>query len=261
MKKKYMLIAVMAIVLLVTASFGFAVTTNDMTTGGTVGFPAYAVGKTYKISKLLDFSSTAGVSNDIYEVLNIPAETWVAKVGYEIHTVEDSVCVVQIGDGSDRDGYFSDLSLSNGASSGVMTWSVSEDTRPTLTNATVSSTSDARFVTNVTATTGSFGTAVVLQQAIVTNVVADTTNVYAMVTNVTLTVSDAATGVLAMETLTALTATTITTQGGDGYPVASGTTAYAGGKWYSAADTIDVQVQNPCDTLKVYIKAWIVDLR
>ncbi len=85
--------------------------TNDVTVGGTTGYPPNGAG-TVLLQRTIDFSASSltGTSNDIYNVIAIPAGTYITAVGYVIEenskgiTGEDSVCTIDIGDTDSYDG-------------------------------------------------------------------------------------------------------------------------------------------------------------
>jgi hypothetical protein len=94
---------------LVLATSIFAAT-NDVTLGGSAG---YSNGDgAVLLSRTIDFSSaTVGTSNDVYQLITVPAGTLITSVGYVVEenedgvTGEDSTLTIDIGDGTDADGW------------------------------------------------------------------------------------------------------------------------------------------------------------
>ena len=116
---------VLGIVALVSiAVMGFAAT-QDKTVGGTTGYPANVRGKTFLLERTLDFSSSShtGTASDVYQMINIPAGTHVLAAGFEVETVEDSACTVDLGDGDNTVGYALNVGVTNGGT--TYAWSQS----------------------------------------------------------------------------------------------------------------------------------------
>jgi len=210
--------------------------TNDLTVGGTSGYSA-AAPVPILAAKTVDFTVTTGTSNDIYAVLNVPAGTFVAGVGYEIedngtYTGEDSTLTIDIGDGTDRDGWFDGANVETGQT--ATAWS-------TWAFGTVST-----YVTGVTDTTGDFATNVTVTTADITY---DSDGNGTMATTTVVT----AVSVLTNAAVTATTPATSTIYGSTSAPV-----GYAEGKLYTEADTIDVLLNNAADQLKITIRAFFI---
>ena len=114
-------IAVMVLAVTLAVHPAFAGTT-DATIGsvGTTGaLPGHMAGGVYKLTRTLDFRSTAedaltGTSNEVYQAIHVPAGTFIASVGYEVLDGSTGVCTVDIGDGTDPDGYLDGANVRTG---------------------------------------------------------------------------------------------------------------------------------------------------
>lgn len=111
-----------------------AATITNLTGGA--GFPYTPSGEAYLLmGKQLDLSSTSVGSNDTVQVINIPADCKVLCVQYKVTTVATNDVTFDVGDGSDPDGYASNISATNAAG-----WATSQlaytTTSVTLTNTT-----------------------------------------------------------------------------------------------------------------------------
>ncbi len=87
--------------------------THDLTVGG------YALsgtdgGQCYKIkAATLDLSVTTIASNDVVQVINIPANCIVLSVQHEVVTVATNAVTFDVGDGADPNGYTDGVSTTN----------------------------------------------------------------------------------------------------------------------------------------------------
>lgn len=98
---------------LATASACYA-TTYDNTVGGTNGLPDAYGEKVYCISQTLDLSTYASsiVSNDLVKMINIPSETVLLGVTYQISTATTNDVHFSIGD-ADADLIAADIDGTN----------------------------------------------------------------------------------------------------------------------------------------------------
>ncbi len=111
--------------------------TTSKTKGGSQGYPANAKGKVYLLERTLDFSSSSdtGTAAEIYQLITVPAGTWVSHVGYQLITnrnnyagSSNATCTIDIGDGSDADGYIDGANVITGqtlyADSGLVAYTL-----------------------------------------------------------------------------------------------------------------------------------------
>lgn len=76
----------------------------DLTQGGASGYP-FQNRKQYVISRELDCSVQNLAQNDVANLLNIPAGSFVHGVRWEVLTAEGGAATGEIGDGDDVDGW------------------------------------------------------------------------------------------------------------------------------------------------------------
>jgi len=275
--------------------------TEDKTVGGTIGYPSRGAGQTILLERTLDFSSSShtGTAENVYQMFNVPAGTFIVAVGYEIedngnYTGEDSTLTIDIGDGDDTDGWIDGANCLTGQTAVAMSaWSfgsslavitnVADTTGTFVTNVTDTT---GTFVTNVTDTTGTFVTNVTdttIELVYMTNITTTTTNyngtnfiasvtaLFATQTVVTATATgtdDAVTAtaivtdnaVVSTATGTDAAVTATTSTTATIYPITSAPVAYAGGQLYTSTDTIDVTLNNDADQLKITVRALAVPL-
>ena len=88
--------------------------TYTITGGGSTGVSAYA-GDVKILSVVVDFSSTVPAANDVFECIELPANTWVAAAGIEVMTADTAgnSGTVALGDGVDPDRYVSAVTVAN----------------------------------------------------------------------------------------------------------------------------------------------------
>lgn len=100
-------------------------------TGGAnnAGFPSYVV-----FENVIDFSklATAAAQNDVVPALNIPANTLIQGVAWEVETVEGAARNFAIGDGDDTDGFVATTSA-NSLAKGATALALTEGTPNTVT--------------------------------------------------------------------------------------------------------------------------------
>jgi len=230
MKRTITLIAVFALLV----STGFA-GTQDKTLGGTQGYSGDA--GVVMIERTLNFSTAtdAGTNGDTFQLFNIPAGTFVYNVGYEIldngtYSGEDGTLTIDIGDGSDPDGYIDGANCSTGQTAVGFSYITLDVT-------------SASVVTGVTDQASAFGTALVPTTVVYTNAVYDSGATTGNITTVSYTLTT-------VDALTNTVAGSITA-----YPSTTAEKPYAGGKLYTATDTLDLLLNNAADQLKIRIFA------
>jgi len=117
-------ITMVAVALLFAAMTVFGATNDYTGTGGTTGFPPYGSGM-YLFQRTVDFSlaTTTGTSGDVYQVLDIPAGTYLTGVGYLVDTDSkgylgwtNATSTIDIGDASDTDGWIDGANVVTGQS-------------------------------------------------------------------------------------------------------------------------------------------------
>ena len=79
-------------------------TTHDVTETSSA-FPWSGGKKCFVIEKEFDCSETNLVSGDTYQALGIPANTLVTNVAVQVITAEGAASTVDVGDGTDPDGW------------------------------------------------------------------------------------------------------------------------------------------------------------
>jgi len=82
--------------------------THSKVTGGTSGHPSTRR-KPYWVENTVDLSLFDPVANDIVQVLNVPAETFVINAGIEVLTASASGVTLDLGDGGDVDRFVDGL--------------------------------------------------------------------------------------------------------------------------------------------------------
>ena len=82
--------------------------THSKVTGGTSGHPSTRR-KPYWVENTLDLSLFDPVANDIVQILNVPAETFVINAGIEVLTASASGVTLDLGDGGDVDRFVDGL--------------------------------------------------------------------------------------------------------------------------------------------------------
>ena len=82
--------------------------THSKVTGGTAGHPSTRR-KPYWVENTVDLSLFDPVANDIVQVLNVPAETFVINAGIEVLTASAYGVTLDLGDGGDVDRFVDGL--------------------------------------------------------------------------------------------------------------------------------------------------------
>lgn len=88
--------------------------TYTITGGGSTGITSNAV-DVKLLSVVVDFSSTTNAANDVFECIELPANTYVITAGLEVMTADSAgnSGTVSLGDGDDVDRYVSAQTIAN----------------------------------------------------------------------------------------------------------------------------------------------------
>jgi hypothetical protein len=88
--------------------------TYTISGGGSTGVSSNAV-DVKLLSVVVDFSSTTNVANDVFECIELPANTWVVSTGIEVMTADTAgnSGTVSLGDGADVDRYITAQTIAN----------------------------------------------------------------------------------------------------------------------------------------------------
>ena len=88
--------------------------TYTITGGGNTGVSANA-GDVKVLSVVVDFSSTTNSAGDVFECIELPANSWVAAAGIEVMTADTAGAsgTVALGDGVAPDRYVSAVTVAN----------------------------------------------------------------------------------------------------------------------------------------------------
>ena len=88
--------------------------TYTITGGGSTGITSNAV-DVKLLSVVVDFSSTTNVANDVFECIELPANTYVVTAGLEVMTADTAgnSGTVSLGDGDDVDRYVTAQTIGN----------------------------------------------------------------------------------------------------------------------------------------------------
>lgn len=84
--------------------------TFNLAIGGSTAYPAADSRKTFVITKTFDATVQPLAQNDIAQLINIPANTWVSLVRWEVKTVEGAARNFSIGDGVNASGFIASTS-------------------------------------------------------------------------------------------------------------------------------------------------------
>lgn len=111
--KKLLIVGVAAVVAFTLVLTATAATYTN-TTGGTAGFAYSSAARSYVLEQELDFSDYPVTTNDVVQLFSLDAPCYVSQVAYSVTTISTTNAAttqtVDIGDGSDTDGYKSGLS-------------------------------------------------------------------------------------------------------------------------------------------------------
>ncbi len=93
---------------------------------GSAGFHATGLNKVHRVEVVLDFAAitaarlaagaTALANGDIIEAIPLPAKSLVMAVGLDVTTAEGGTLTIDVGDGSDTDGYLDGVNANTAAS-------------------------------------------------------------------------------------------------------------------------------------------------
>ena len=88
--------------------------TYTITGGGSTGITSNAV-DVKLLSVVVDFSSTTNVANDVFECIELPANTYVVTAGLEVMTADTAgnSGTVSLGDGDDVERYVTAQTIGN----------------------------------------------------------------------------------------------------------------------------------------------------
>lgn len=112
--KKAMKFQMAALIALLIGLLAFGATI-DATVGG-AGFPANGAGQCYVVkSATLDLSATAVASNDVVQLIPVPANAVVLSVQYDVVTAATNAVTFDLGDDANAAGYVSNISATNAA--------------------------------------------------------------------------------------------------------------------------------------------------
>lgn len=93
-------------------------TVTAFLTGQAINSHAQLGGVTHTAENVLDFSSTNAATSDVVQALKIPAGALVKNVWCECITAEGATATVNIGDGSDVDGW--DATVNANSAAGII---------------------------------------------------------------------------------------------------------------------------------------------
>lgn len=269
------MVAVIAVIAILAAGSVLAAI-QYKTLGGTAGYPANMVGKVVLLERTIDFSDSShtGTAADVYQMLTIPAGSLVVAVGYEIedngtYTGEDGTCTIDIGDGSDPNGYFDGANVETsqtayastalGLGSAAYTVLTGQTyyaiSHTAVTGGTYYAVTVSTVCTNVDVTT--LTTNVLVATAIGSGTM--TTNLLTLVTAVTPSYQSVTYTNTILNSYTH-TGTNTVPLTGTIYPVSTAPRPYADGVFYSATDTLDMVLNNDADQLRITIRALVVPM-
>lgn len=103
--KKLLMIALLVCLIAVGYVFG---ETQDLTVGGTVGYPYSRAGMCFTLIASNDFATTTGAVNDVIQMINIPADTYVQNVQAEVVAM-GATLTFDVGDGTTTNQYHTQL--------------------------------------------------------------------------------------------------------------------------------------------------------
>lgn len=82
-----------------------AADTTDITVGGKTKLSAQGMGKYTVLEKLVKFADNDTTATDILQIFNVPKDVIVVGVAAEVITAEGATLTLDIGDGTDPDGW------------------------------------------------------------------------------------------------------------------------------------------------------------
>jgi len=99
--------------------------TFDKTKGAAASaYPASQLPKVFVIENVLDMGAAGYVATDIVQVLKILKGSHVLLAGVQIITAEDSTATIDLGDGSDDDGYLAAADAESAAGTFLTSWTI-----------------------------------------------------------------------------------------------------------------------------------------
>lgn len=135
--------------------------------GGAQGYPDTSARKVYVIEGVLDAASQPLAQNDVAELINVPAGSFVQLVQYEVEAVEGEARNFSIGDGSDADGYITSTSA-NSEGAGISSLALTEGDPNTVTGYTAGKYyAEADTIDLTAVTSGGLTAAVIRVKAVV----------------------------------------------------------------------------------------------
>lgn len=106
--------------------------TYDLTVGSAVPPAQIGAGRSFVMDATFTATSQALAQNDVAQLIDIPANTLVERVYWEVTTVEGAARNFKIGDGADDDGFITTTSA-NSLTSGVSALNLTEGAPNTIT--------------------------------------------------------------------------------------------------------------------------------
>lgn len=134
----------------------------NLTRGGTAGYPDTSARKVYVIDSVFDATQQALAQNDVAQLINVPAGSFVQLVKYEVEAVEGAARNFSIGDGSDADGYITSTSA-NSVGAGVSSLALTDGEPNTVTGYTAGKYYAAADTIDLTAVTSGGLTAAIIR--------------------------------------------------------------------------------------------------
>lgn len=94
---------------------------TNRTKGSTAALAAPdMVGKVGVIENIVDYALAPASASEVAQVLNIPANTFVLRAGWEVLTPEGGTAAGTLGDGADPDGYHATVNANAAAGTTVV---------------------------------------------------------------------------------------------------------------------------------------------
>lgn len=85
--------------------------TTDLTQAS--AFPAHQGRLIHKVTNVLDFSANNAAVDDVFQMVDVPAKTHVLGVLIDVETAEGGAGAIDVGDGSDADGFHDGLDVNS----------------------------------------------------------------------------------------------------------------------------------------------------
>jgi len=220
-------------------------TTINMSGGtGVIPYEKFPGTRLKTLSNVVDFSKFNAGSSDLIQMLRIPANFLVLGVSHRVLTAEGGTSTGTIGDGTDPDGWIA--SVNNNATAGTLLAATQAAADLSVTQALIAGGSAGDHTVTGIATTDTL-----------VSVIHNTAGTLADLTGeFTISAADTINNVGGTDTSSDQLLVTYTTP-------SAATNAYGalGGKFYSAEDTIDMQLSaHAVDAAKIELLAWGIDL-